>query len=295
MVSGSDELFSEHRISSGDGLILYMRDYGEQHENVVLCLGGLTRNSKDFHQLAIRLSSHYRIIAPDYRGRGQSAYDPDWRHYEPRTYLDDIRHITTVLGVHRFATIGTSLGGILAMALGTAMPGAISGALLNDIGPEVSTTGLDPILSYMRTTAPLPHWDAAIAVLQKFFPHLPARTPEDWQRIAEASYRDNGSGQLVFNWDQAIIRGVENQDISSINLWPYFHSLRRVPVMAVRGALSSFVTDDLWLEMRTERPDIIQVTVDDVGHAPSLDEPVVVSSMEQWLARIFLSRSDKRE
>ncbi len=282
--------YLEHHVSAGDGLSLYVRDYGsENRRDTVICLGGLTRNSKDFHSLASRLSlcHQVRVIVPDYRGRGRSAYDADWRHYQPRTYLDDIRHLTAALGVHRFAVVGTSLGGILAMALGTAMPGAMRGALLNDIGPAIPTTGLEPILAYMRNSTPVSHWEQAVAHLQATFPHLPAHSPEDWQRIAEATYRVNETGQLVFDWDPAISRAFAHQDASSIDLWPYFRSLTRLPVLAVRGALSPFVPDDLWRDMGTARPDMPRITVDGVGHAPSLNEPEVVSALEQWFRACF--------
>ncbi len=287
MTANGHKNYREHTISAGDGLALYIRDYdaGINQNGTVLCLGGLTRNSKDFHNLASRLCSRYRIIAPDYRGRGKSAYDPDWRHYEPRTYIDDIRHLTTALGIHRFAVIGTSLGGVLGMALGAAMPGSLRGVLLNDIGPAIDAKGLAPILTYMRDTSPLPDWESAVGVLQKTFPHMPASTPDEWLHIAEATFRHNASGQLVFDWDPAILKPFERSGVPGIDLWPYFRSLRQLPVLAVRGALSDFVGDGLWRDMKTALPGLVQVKVEDVGHAPSLGEPSVVSGMDCWLQR----------
>lgn len=280
--------YREHRISAGDGLALYVRDYGDRDSRgTILCLGGLTRNSKDFHALACRLMPDYRVLAPDYRGRGQSAYDPEWKHYEPRTYLDDVRHITTSLGAHDFTVVGTSLGGVLGMALGTAMPSNLRGVLLNDVSPVVPTDGMDKILAYMRDTSPLPDWDAAVRHLQSTFPDFPAKTPEEWRVIAEASYRENGSGQLVFDWDPAIIRNVENQDMSEIDLWPYFRSLRDVPTLSVRGERSPFVTDDTWQAMKDTCPQMMQVTVPDVGHAPSLNESEVITATKHWLKECY--------
>jgi len=284
--------FREHQISAGDGLALYVRDYGPKNassyaSNTVICLGGLTRNSKDFHTLADSLSNEYRVLVPDYRGRGRSAYDPDWHHYHPRTYVDDIRHMTVALNIHEFAVVGTSLGGILGMILGVAMPTSLRGVLMNDVSPEIPTDGLDAILAYMRNTAPLPHWDAAVSYLKQTFPDFPAETPDDWLRIAQATYRENDGGQLVYDWDPAIVRGFEEQDASTIDLWPYFRSLRRVPVLSVRGALSPFVKDDTWRNMRNLCPGLVTVTVPNVGHAPSLSEENVMPVMNSWLDRCF--------
>ena len=108
--------FLERRITSFDNLSLYVRDYGDplDPEAPLFCLGGLTRNSKDFESLAERYSSDgRRVICPDYRGRGQSQYDPNWSNYDPRTYIRDIRDVLAALNVHRVVVVGTSLGGIL--------------------------------------------------------------------------------------------------------------------------------------------------------------------------------------
>ena len=71
--------YRERRIAAQDGLMLYYRDYGDPNggDTPVLCLGGLTRNSKDAHTVALRLSRRRRVLCPDYRGRGKSDYDPN--------------------------------------------------------------------------------------------------------------------------------------------------------------------------------------------------------------------------
>jgi hypothetical protein len=62
-----------------------------------------------------RGSRERRVLCLDYRGRGRSDYDRDWRHYEPRTYLNDICHLLAATGTGRAVVIGTSMGGLLAM------------------------------------------------------------------------------------------------------------------------------------------------------------------------------------
>ena len=144
--------YIERRITSNDNLSLYLRDYGDPADPrpAILCLGGLSRNSKDFASLAERVSADgRRVIAPDYRGRGRSDYDPDWHNYAPPVYLRDIQDMLAALNLHRVVVIGTSLGGILAMGMGAAMPTPLAGVVLNDIGPEIETEGLGHIVAYM--------------------------------------------------------------------------------------------------------------------------------------------------
>ncbi|MHA1113301.1 MAG: alpha/beta fold hydrolase, partial [Alphaproteobacteria bacterium] len=52
-----DQGYCERILAAQDGRRLYYRDYGDAHagRTPLLCLGGLTRNSKDFHNFAARL------------------------------------------------------------------------------------------------------------------------------------------------------------------------------------------------------------------------------------------------
>ena len=130
-MTGTGDGYRERWLTAQDGLKLYFRDYlppggvtgggSAASATPVLCLPGVSRNSKDFAPLAQRLSQGRRVICPDYRGRGRSQYDPDWRHYHPPVYVDDIRHLLCALGVHQVHVIGTSLGGILALVMAVAM------------------------------------------------------------------------------------------------------------------------------------------------------------------------------
>ena len=64
--------YRECRYSAQDGLSLYYRDYGDpaSPKTPVLCLGGFTRNSKDYDLFARRIAEQRRVICPDLRGRG---------------------------------------------------------------------------------------------------------------------------------------------------------------------------------------------------------------------------------
>jgi pimeloyl-ACP methyl ester carboxylesterase len=117
--------YAEIGWQSRDGLRLYARVYAGPGAGAptVLCLHGLTRNSRDFEDLAPHLQRHYRVIAPDLRGRGFSARDPQIENYQPGIYVEDILALLGTLGAPRIAVIGTSLGGILAMMLGLSVPG----------------------------------------------------------------------------------------------------------------------------------------------------------------------------
>ena len=100
--------YTEEYWTSPDGLKLYYRDYaGPADKPPVLCLHGLTRNSRDFANLAEELSGDWRVLVPEIRGRGNSEYAKDTGTYTPPVYIKDVEALLTELGVDRFIAIGT--------------------------------------------------------------------------------------------------------------------------------------------------------------------------------------------
>ena len=125
---------AQYWFDSHDGLRLHSLVYPGPAATapVVLCLHGLMRNSRDFEQLAPRLAAAHRVIAPDVRGRGFSARDPNFNNYQIGVYLQDVQTLLAGLGATRVTVIGTSMGGLMALVLAATQPGLVSGIVLND-------------------------------------------------------------------------------------------------------------------------------------------------------------------
>ncbi len=275
--------FSEHIYTSQDGLPLYYRSYGTAYSNQppVLCLPGLTRNSQDFHRLAMHLGKSRYVICPDYRGRGKSAYDTDPNRYQPRTYLDDIRHLLVVAGVHRVIVIGTSMGGLLAMGLGVIAPAILRGVIFNDIGPGIGA-GLDSILAYAGTDRPVADWDAAAREFRHALPRATFQSDDDLQLAIRGTWRERDDGMLHVDWDirlvQYMLKGPPLPD-----LWRLFRCLRRVPALAFRGENSDILDRETFQRMAAEHDGLVQVEVKRTGHTPSLNEPESVHAIDAFL------------
>ena len=113
----------------GDGLKLHYRDYpGSAGKPPLLCLHGLTRNARDFADFAERYSPHFRVIALEFRGRGESEYDPIPARYNPLTYAGDVIQLLDELGIVDATFVGTSLGGLVTMTVAALAPQRIAAA-----------------------------------------------------------------------------------------------------------------------------------------------------------------------
>ena len=281
-----DSGFRECVFHSQDDLALYWRDYGDvaSARTPLLCLGGLTRNSKDFHVLALSLCGERRVLAPDYRGRGRSARDSDWRNYRPETYLSDILDLLTVAGVHRVVVLGTSMGGLLALGLAAFRPTLLAGVILNDVGPEIAGHGYQRILDYVGIDRPVADWDGAIAVLKGMFPTLSLDTPAKSLRMADASYRRGDDGMLHFDWDVALARGLGPKGGQLPDLWALYRAIGPRPMLAIRGGLSDVLSEATFERMAQAKPDLRRAVVPNVGHVPALDEPEAATAIHEFIA-----------
>ncbi|VXC92081.1 alpha/beta fold hydrolase [Sphingomonas sp. 8AM] len=277
---------------SSDGLRLHARDYpGTGTANggapPVLCLPGLTRNARDFADVARAIAPARRVIAVEFRGRGESGYAKDPMSYVPLTYAQDVVALLDDQKIDRFVTIGTSLGGIVTMLLAGLVPGRLAGALLNDVGPEIEPTGLARIRGYVGKPSTWPTWmHAARGVQESNAGAYPDWDIEQWLAMAKRLYRVNSAGRIVLDYDMKIaepFRLPGNE--AGPDMWRALAALAGVPVLVVRGALSDILSAGTAERMVSMLPDATLVTVPGVGHAPMLDEPAVQPALLQWLAR----------
>ncbi len=282
--------FRERTFSAHDGLRLYYRDYGDPlaPATPVLCLPGLTRNAKDFEPLAGRLAGHLspsrRVVCPDYRGRGRSAYDRNRRNYRAGIILRDLTDLLIAANLHRVIAVGTSFGGLLALGLCVALPGAVAGVVLNDSGPELAAPGLRAIFEGIRRDRPQPDWRAAERTVAEIFPNLVFRDRATWQAAVRNSFRPGDDGMLHFDWDPAVIWPFKGR-LDGPAPWPLFNAARNIPMLAIRGGKSDVLTAGSFDRMQAARPGLIRLTVAGSGHAPSLDEPEARTAIDEFLAR----------
>ena len=280
--------YRERRLFAEDGISLYFRDYGDPDSSAtpVLCLGGLFRNARDFDPFARRLGERRRVLCPDLRGRGQSDFDPDWRNYQPQTYLKDIARILVHADVHRFIVVGTSFGGLLAMGLVAIMPLSVAGVVLNDAGPEIQQRAFGNVLSYIGTDHPEPDWEHAAEAVRTQTPNAVFQTEAMFEAMVRNTYRDGEDGLLHFDWDPHIVKPIVETQAATPDLWPYFKALGHLPLLAFRGEVSDLFPEECFLRMGQECPNAHLVTVPGTGHAPTLTEPECVAALDAFLRDI---------
>lgn len=274
---------------SADGVTLHARDYaGGNDRPPILCLPGLTRNARDFEVLAERLAGDWRVIAVDFRGRGESGAAKDPASYVPATYVADVEALLAELGIARFVAVGTSLGGLVTMMLAAGGPARIAGALLNDVGPAIEPAGLQRIRGYVGRASSFPTWmHAARAVADANRDVYPEFRIQDWLAMAKRLYRLKSSGKIVLDYDLKIAEPFRTAGgAAPPDLWPALDALRGAPVLIVRGERSDVLSPATAARMAAALPAAELVTVPATGHAPTLAEPAAAAAIDRLLARV---------
>lgn len=268
--------FEDFFYTSSDGLKLHAQIYGSSNDRLpVVCLPGLTRNARDFHELALYLSkqAQRRVIAFDYRGRGRSAYDPEWKKYDVGVEAGDILVGLGTLGISRALFIGTSRGGLILHVLAAVKPDVLAAVVLNDIGPVVEIAGLQNIKDYL-SKAPRPTSIAEAVTVQKAAhgQAFPALSDADWERMVRAIYKEDG-GQLIPDFDPALLTAFSQLDLSKPvpDLWPQFAAFANIPMLAIRGENSPLLSAATLSEMANRHSNFEAITVQGQGHAPFLE------------------------
>src|SRR6266436_64412 len=179
-----------------NGLSLHYLEWGAAAAPPIVCVHGYTGSADAFNALARHLQNHYRILALDVRGHGESAWSPT----DAYSYADqagDLAEFADRLGLDKFVLIGTSMGGIIAMAYAAAHAERLLGLVINDIGPDVEAgsqriTGL--VGSRPDEFATL---EEAMAYRRSVSPIVAGRSDEDQRELALGVLRQRPDGCWV--------------------------------------------------------------------------------------------------
>jgi len=277
-----------HYYQSSDGLNLFYRDFGGQNDGTpIICLPGLTRNSRDFEDLANRLSDRRRVLTVDFRGRGFSDHDPTWQNYHPGTYIDDVWTLLDTLDIPKIAVVGTSLGGLCAMAMAAQQGEQLAGAVINDIGPEINPAGLARVQEYTGRLPPVGSWEEAAQQTREIYGHwLPDLSDDDFMALARRGFREDDAGVPQLDIDANIGKAVREVGAQKGDPWALFDALMDIPTTLLWGMMSDILTEDIIDKMKARKSDLEVVAVPNRGHVPLLDEPECVSAIDEFLQRV---------
>jgi len=271
----------------------------ESSQPPIICLHGLTRNSRDFDTLATRLSYLGRhVFCPDLVGRGESSWLKNPLHYSFEQYMADMNAMIVRTGAKQVDWVGTSLGGLIGMFL-AAMPNTpIRRLILNDVGAQISSKGVMRLANFAGLDPSFRSIEEAKNYYKRVMTEVGELTDEDWQRIAENSVREVTPGKFISKTDpnirmshakskvawQAIMHPLKTLEGSLFDM-DWWNIWRKVtcPTLIMHGEKSDILLPSVIQKMRVIHPATEVITISNVGHAPALIHPEQHETIYNWL------------
>ena len=292
-VPGGEDGVTQHRV----GYWEWNQTGQVGHPHVIVCVHGLTRQGRDFDVLAQALSHHARVICPDIAGRGQSDWLADPMAYGVPQYAFDMLVLLTQVHaqypIAQLDWVGTSMGGLIGMAVaGTpdlALPVPIRRLLLNDVGPRLEWSALQRIGTYVGQSPRFASVEEGAAWLRVQSADFGPHTDAQWLALSEPMLRPGPEGGFVLHYDPKIavpMQGMTQEQVvqGEALLWNLYDAIT-AQTLVLRGAKSDLLTAQTVQEMAQRGPKAHSVTLECVGHAPTLVQPEQVALVKEFLFR----------
>lgn len=292
-VPGGEDGVTQHRV----GYWEWNQTGQVDHPHVIVCVHGLTRQGRDFDVLAQALSHHARVICPDIAGRGQSDWLADPMAYGVPQYAFDMLVLLTQVHaqypIAQLDWVGTSMGGLIGMAVaGTpdlALPVPIRRLLLNDVGPRLEWSALQRIGTYVGQSPRFASVEEGAAWLRVQSADFGPHTDAQWLALSEPMLRPGPEGGFVLHYDPKIVvpmQGMTQEQVvqGEALLWNLYDAIT-AQTLVLRGAKSDLLTAQTVQEMAQRGPKAHSVTLEGVGHAPTLVQPEQVALVKEFLFR----------
>lgn len=249
---------------------------------VVVCVHGLTRNGRDFDDLARVLAADYRVICPDVVGRGRSDWLGVKADYGFPLYVADMITLIARLDVSSVQWVGTSMGGLIGMLIASQPHTPITRLVLNDVGPVITAASLRRIGQYVGTAPRFPTMEAAEAYIREVSAPFGPLTDAQWRHLTRYTVRPVEGGFAMI-YDPGIGEVFRQTPlVLDVSLWEVYDHIR-CPTLALRGAESDLLEAATLAEMARRGPKARTVEFPGIGHAPMLMDAGQIATVREFL------------
>lgn len=246
----------------------------------MLLLHGFGNEAHVWDDFAPLVAPHYRVLAMDHRGHGDSDRDAEGR-YGYDSLVADVEAVIDQLGIERLVVVGHSMGGRTAIRFAARHAERMAGLVIVDAGPDLDWRG---VLKIRDDAARAPDSFASVREFEAQLARaLPMAPPEVISRLARHALRERPDGRFEHKLDPFFRRGISQQAApeemakasqgESVELWD---ALAKVscPTLLVRGAASDVLSPETADRMVDEvLPEGTLVVVAQAAHAVMVENP----------------------
>jgi pimeloyl-ACP methyl ester carboxylesterase len=255
----------------------------KERTRTVICVHGLTRNGRDFDDLAQAVEQERRVVCPDIVGRGNSDWLADKQQYTFATYCADMTALMARLGADSYDWVGTSMGGMIGMFLAAQPNSPIRRLVINDAGAFVPKAAPQRILEYVGVEKVFRSVAEAELYFRTVYKPFGPMTDAQWAHLTRHSIRRRQEDRTYTpRYDPDIVAPMRSPQ--DLNLWGVWDEIR-CPILLLRGTESDVLSAEVVEQMQRRRPQTEVVEFAGIGHAPALRDAAQVDVIKRWLLK----------
>lgn len=265
---------------------MHYTEWGDAaNPRVVICVHGLTRNGRDFDDLAQALQQDFRVVCPDVAGRGKSDWLYAKEDYGYPQYAADMNALiarVTTGGGKTIYWVGTSMGGMLGMVLASRPNTPIKKLILNDVGTHIPKVSMERIAAYVGKDPRFKTFQEMETYVRTVSAPFGPLTDAQWKHLTQHNTRQHADGSWGMNYDPGIALPFQKGPLADIDLGHYFDAVA-CPTLLLRGAQSDLLQRETALAMTQRGPRPRLVEFEGVGHAPMLMAEDQITAVREFL------------
>ena len=235
------------RVPGAQGLTLHALSWSQEGTPLVF-LHGFGNDCHVWDESAPLVAPHYRTLAFDMRGHGDSDCDPEGR-YDHGTMALDVEAALDSLGIDRLVLVGHSMGGRVAMHFAGDHPERMAGLVIVDSGPDLDTRGTTRIR--MESESAELAFDSVREYERLLIELYPAAKPTTMAKMARHWLRKRPDGKFEPKLDPSFRKWRTPEQSAdemraymkeqSEKLWQALETVP-CPTLVVRGAASDVLS-----------------------------------------------------
>ncbi len=259
--------YSEQRIAI-DRVQLRVQDYGSAGKPAILCLHGGAANAHWYDFVAHGFTAEYHLRAVDFRGHGDSQWDPaippDYRYAR---HAADVHELAEKLDLRDFVLIGHSMGGMISSIYAATYPGRMKALIVVDTTIPMTPERIAGYSAVGNRGGRQYASEEQFIASYRVRPGNSTAAPEILRHIARCIGRRFEDGWWRHKVDRKVY--ADRELVDSFPLWNRI----KVPTLFMKGARSDRITPEVLADVRSRAPQVQLAEVANADHHVMLDNP----------------------
>ncbi|MBP2302023.1 alpha/beta fold hydrolase [Azospirillum picis] len=257
-------------------------EWGSPLQPTLICLGGIANSARRFDYLARALSRRYHVLCMDWAGRGRSGWLAEQSDYSFEANVAQVLALIRHKRLERVTLLGSSLGGSVAMRVAAEAPALVDRLILNDIGPFIPTERrrrrAESVARHYVFRHPAQLFHRTGAAQKNDGP------VDDTVLLHNSFHQTRWCGEncgRVYRHDIRALQCYRDGAAQDHEQWDDWHRIG-CQILLVHGMMSDALLDST-IDRMMGKPRVSVLHVPDVGHTPTLSDPLHIDMLDRWL------------